>query len=568
MALHDGVVVVSGLEAKEGKREKSKARESEDELTVEVVIPPEKEERLETHDRELTESNQGRDIEERESTKGKKKIEIPLLTPYFHGAEKVTEKITEMGICVKSGASPMKTVGIPRFNFRERSDIAMKPCKRDPIEPEIRMYKIIRYILSKIPEIEFKNTTDCKPTEITATFPEKLETVSERIQDLVFVPKIVFSENEGISVKRCSKDPIFEKTVTSVDSGFPSDEVGELELMDPVQTAFGSGFRLSIDRPTIILAKRPENRKFEYIEFLKRVLREVYRMHGKGLPRPAHTEASEFDEIKRDVRADKHIWVLDLDKIEIKKNYLKDRLRELYSQNFGFLVLYGSEEKLSTVKEILKLDSPLPKYCEVSINEDDVVFKLVQIMWGVLKKEAPALFDLDTTVVRLEDSYFDEVEKLASKISTIVSVEPSGEDEENVGGESILHYALKAFVVEYLKKIGVEENKIRTEYEFADGRLDVYVSDPKLGELAVEIETLYGTGLPMLKLRKRVESRLEKGLKLWVVVPNPQLMVYFRDIMVLRNIYRKMYGEKVEFFAVDFNSGKIAPIIELLKILH
>ncbi len=59
----------------------------------------------------------------------------------------------------------------------------------------------------------------------------------------------------------------------------------------------------------------------------------------------------------------------------------------------------------------------------------------------------------------------------------------------------------------------------------------------------------------MLKLRKRIESRLEGGLKLWVVVPNPQLMIYFGDILALRNI------------GVDLIPENIVPIIELLKIL-
>lgn len=552
------------LEAKEKKKERPKVKEEESELTIEVVIPPAKERRLETYDRELPDVEW--DLEGK--TIKAKKIEVPLLIPYFHVAERITEKMNKKGIYLEIGSSAINTVGIPQFNFREKSDVAIKPCKKDLIMPKTRMYEIISHLLDNIPEREFESVTDCKPTEITTAFPEKLETISEKIQNLVFVPKIVFSESDEISVKRYLKDPIFEKTITSVDFGVPSDEVEKLEVTEPIQTVFGSGLRLSIDRPAIILARKPENKKFEYVEFLKRVLREIYRTHGKGLPRPAHTEASDFDEIKQDIRADRHIWVLDLDKIEIKTGYLKDRLRELYSQNFGFLVLYGSEEKLSKVKEILKLDSPLPKYHEVSINEDDVVFKLAQIIWG-FPKYAPISSDfLDVTVARLEDSYFDEIERLASKISTIVSVEPSSEDEENIGGESILHYALKAFVVEYLKRIGVDEKKIRTEYEFADGRLDVYISDPELGELAVEIETLYGTGLPMLKLRKRVESRLERGLKLWVVVPNPQLMIYFKDILALRNVYRKRYGEKVEFFGVDFNSGKIVPIIELLKVLR
>ena len=555
--MHDGVDVVKRLEAKEKKKKKPRVKE-ESELSIEVVIPPTKEGGLETHDRELP------DVEWdlKEKTIKTKKIEVPLLTPHFHIAEKITEKITKKEIYLEAGFSKMKTVGILQFNFQKKSDVAIKPCKKDVIMPRTQMYEIIHHILNNMPEIGFESATDCESGEIITTFPEKLETIAEKIQNMVFVPKILFYESGKISMKRYLKNLIFEKSVVSVDLEAPSDEVEE--IIDPMQTLFGSGLRLSIDRPAIILAKKPETKDFEYIELLKRILREVYRTRGKGLPRPAHMEASDFNEIKQDIRADRYIWVLDLDEIEIKEGYLKDRLKELYSQNFGFLVLYGSNESIEKVKDILKDDSPLPKYHEVSINEDDVVFNLVRIMWGMLKEENPAI--LDTTVVRLEDLYFGEIEKLASKISTIISVEPSSEDEENIGGESILHYALKAFVVEYFKKRGVDKRKIKTEYEFADGRLDIYVSDPKL-DVAVEVETLYGTGLPMLKLRKRIESRVEKGLKVWIVVPNPQLIIYFKDILALRTFYRKRHGDKIEFFGLDLNSGKIIPITELLKFL-
>jgi len=232
-------------------------------------------------------------------------------------------------------------------------------------------------------------------------------------------------------------------------------------------------------------------------------------------------------------------------------------------------VLYGTEEKLNEVREkILKFDSPVPSYRVVSIKEDDRVFKIAQLMWGLLKVNVPMPESLDPTVVRLEDEYFEKIYELASAVSTIIFVEPSSEDEENIGGESILHYATKALVVRYLKKKGVGESRIKTEYELADSRIDVYISDPKLGEVAIEVETLYGTGIPLLKLRKRIDSRLEKGFKVWIVIPNPQLIINFRDILVLRRVYRRRFGERVEFFGIDVKSKELVPISKFLELLH
>ncbi|MDF2956528.1 MAG: hypothetical protein OD814_000150 [Candidatus Alkanophagales archaeon MCA70_species_1] len=550
------MVAVSKLKVEEETRRRQKVREEsrEDELTVEVIIPPAPVEKAaieETGHKETIEA---------------KRIEIPLLVPYFHAAETVTEKATrkdfEISFIMK------KPVGIPKFNFWEKSDVTMKPYKKDPTMPKTRMCEIISHILNNIPEVEFENAADCKSTEVTTTFPEKLEILSEKVQNLVFVPKVVFSENSEISVRRCLKDLIFEKTVTSVDASLSitSGVEEELEFIDPIQNVLGLSSRLSIDRPALILAKKPKSEKYEYIEFLKRILREIYRVHGRGLPRPAHT-TSDFDEVKQDIRADKHIWVLDIDKVEVKTRYLEDRLRELYSQNFGFLILYGSEEKLNKVKSVLKPDSPLPKCYEVSVNEEDIVFKLARVMWGRME-EVPSLFSLDTITVMLEDAYFDEVENLANDISTIINVEPSDEDEEGLGGESIIHYALKALVFRYLKNMGIDENRIKTEWDLVDGRADIFVSDPELGELVVEIETLYGTGIPMLKLRKRIESRLKRGFNLWIVIPTPQLIIYFKDVCALRKAYRKKYGDRVEFFGVDLGSQEIVRVGEIKSLLQ
>ena len=88
---------------------------------------------------------------------------------------------------------------------------------------------------------------------------------------------------------------------------------------------------------------------------------------------------------------------------------------------------------------------------------------------------------------------------------------------------------------------------------------------PKYGDLAIEIETLYGTGLPLLKLRKTIESRISKGLKLWIIIPNPQLILFLKDIAKLGNIYRKKYPEHIKIFTLDIYSLKLIPLQEIIK---
>jgi len=69
----------------------------------------------------------------------------------------------------------------------------------------------------------------------------------------------------------------------------------------------------------------------------------------------------------------------------------------------------------------------------------------------------------------------------------------------------------------------------------------------------------------LLKLRKTIESRLSKGLKLWVVIPNPQLMLFLRDLAKLRSIYRRKYLDSIEFFTLDVYHKKLIPFPEVIE---
>ncbi|MGC8622145.1 MAG: hypothetical protein ACP5U0_09550, partial [Caldisphaera sp.] len=64
------------------------------------------------------------------------------------------------------------------------------------------------------------------------------------------------------------------------------------ELDDIYESEFLGGFtKIFPDRPLIMVAKK--NKDFEYIEFLKRVLREIYRVRVGGLPEPRHVSDKE-----------------------------------------------------------------------------------------------------------------------------------------------------------------------------------------------------------------------------------------------------------------------------------
>jgi len=341
------------------------------------------------------------------------------------------------------------------------------------------------------------------------------------------------------------------------------------EFEEPLKKYLGlPASRLAFERPVLILAEKPSEDRYSYIELLKRMLKEVYRVSVRGLPRPRDMR-TELKEVKLDISAGESVFVIDADEssIERTEKYVRDRLRELYSH--GFIVLYGTREKLGEIGTILGGDEhKIPHLTRISIEEDDALFKLASAMYGLLWVDRRTL---DAFVARVEGDFYEEIYRIASDPRTALFVEPSKDEKDGLEGESLVHYGIKGFVVRHLldnEKVRPED--VATERELADIVVDVYAEHPELGSLAVEVETLYGTAIPALKIRKTIESRLIKGLKVWVVVPNPQFVIYLPTIAALRSFYRKRHPGMVEFYTLDLRKDKkrLVSFKEFLKELE
>ncbi len=62
-----------------------------------------------------------------------------------------------------------------------------------------------------------------------------------------------------------------------------------------------------------------------------------------------------------------------------------------------------------------------------------------------------------------------------------------------------------------------------------------------------------------------VESRVDAGVKrLWVVVPNPQAVIYLPLLLRLRNHVRSKYGD-IELYTLDIHNGKLVKLTEVAK---
>ncbi len=400
--------------------------------------------------------------------------------------------------------------------------------------------------------------------------------------------------------KRSSTTLAKEKVAT----GGAGEALEELQLPDIFEKLFGVTAKqlIVVDRPVVIFAEKPSDPKYNYIEFLKRVLREFYRVYRGGLPSPS-TISTSFEEVKLKVKAGGHVYTLDLDRVLEQERereqlrYIVDRLEELYSQGVGYLVLYGTRgtleklEKLGLAVTHLRLGKVkekefhsvqarkrklwiIPRPVELRINEDKSVYCIVDLMWGRILnacRDADELVSggvvLDYYAASSEDEYYREVARIAYDPEVNLIVEPSSRGEGELERESVVHYALKALAVMHLRENeGIPESEIYTEYDMGDIVLDVYARHPKLGDLAIEVETLYGTTLPLLKLRKTIESRLSRGLRTWIIIPSPQFFLFLPWIAKLREVYRRREKRNIEFFTIDLEKKKIISFKEVIRI--
>jgi hypothetical protein len=332
------------------------------------------------------------------------------------------------------------------------------------------------------------------------------------------------------------------------------------------------------ERPVVIVA-RPAG--FSYVEFLKRVLREIYRVRSGGLPEPKHVSMPEDLRLLLpvDVGAGRRLFVLDLswgrvqgsdteDRLEIKGRdleRLRDRLRELFSQEFGFFVIYGDVKGVwerALAEAARGYASVVPSPVEVSMRPErlPLYVLLANAMWGrisdpVLDYKRLGLRDFDEFVVWLEDEYWRRLGEVSFEV--LYRTKPSAGERE-----SELHYLAKAFVVRHLAE-RVSLHCVETEKREDVAVFDVVVTCGGLQGLVVEVETLYGTGTVVHKLVETVERAGKR--RMWIVIPNPQAVIYLPLLLRTRRELRRKYD--VEFYTLDVTSRGLVRLTDVASML-
>jgi hypothetical protein len=343
----------------------------------------------------------------------------------------------------------------------------------------------------------------------------------------------------------------------------------------------------TMNRPVcIILPKRSDD---SFIYSVATICREIYRIIKGGKPQPRWISKRLKDEIERSLRAEDRIFVVDDSKCEFLPDFSKihhaseflekvnmdmilDRLREFFSQDFGFVIFHVNERWASAFARILEermgayvkiIYIPLPEW------QPHVKVALSRICWGFVEGEGQTF---DEIFARSEGRFLDELKKASEDVSLTHWVKI----DENAGEE---HEGMKIIVIEILaKELGarskedvmkmLKEGVIETECDLGNGRrADICV---RRNQRFIEIETFYGTGDPIRKLDKETLSKYRESCanNVDVVLPTGiQVLLYAPKLIRLANLYQREYGIKVNFYLVNIEERRLISFKEVFQIL-
>jgi hypothetical protein len=338
----------------------------------------------------------------------------------------------------------------------------------------------------------------------------------------------------------------------------------------------------------------------ELVELLCSIL---FRIKGRGLPsvwsQGSPTET--FMEFKMKMRED----IVILEKVEeilrnavskakngVESLKLEDFAEQLKSlrleQVFRFLILPVDKGDIATVAGILKNSRFEFRYhipqlyvylCkELDLDEWDLILRG---MFGFIQPE-PITVNVGHQCLELDRRFYERLRSIREEVKRRLPSQMQPKVGQELGQEeSWSHYTLKFLVVKHLvDNLKVPEKFVKTEEGLDFTIPDIYVSQPK--EIAVEIETFYGTGEPynaklIPKLEKYREAHFEG--ELWLVVPNIQALLYVDDLLKLRRDYRReklnvevytldLTGDGAELTCGEKRQAGLVRLVDLLKLFR
>lgn len=348
----------------------------------------------------------------------------------------------------------------------------------------------------------------------------------------------------------------------------------DLEPVDVGELMFGKSldrFFLDVSSPKLIIAAKPHNPSYGYVQFLAKVLRDVYRVFHGSIPLARYVQALNDVQTRLPwLPVQGSITVIDLGwgltkaaRIEVLSR-IEERLREFVSQGPGFLVLYVDRGAVYDVEKLVEKvfnDVACPDVLEVAVDESrplEEYLKVVAFYTGFASfEEFESVGSVDSLTM-----YLDAV---ARRVLAEVAVsEPRVSQRLSVcaEGEEIHRFWLRALVLKNLVLEGVRDESTYVCYRFARGLdVDVYVRDR---DEAYVVETLTNARLVEARIRYVVSSLLGGFSRINLVIPNNVALLFPRRILsTLREVCR--WGGYVELFTVDVVRQRLIPLKEFFE---
>ena len=458
-----------------------------------------------------------------------------------------------------------------------------------PLYPKLRLQPItdvsVRPLVHGDLNVEQKIEFSLRAAPILIFVPPTIETQIK--QSGICTPKIqLMGAIDGV-VEPELRSIADNKTIASSEENEGEDVVFEFEFYRYFSELSNAA---SISRPVCIILPKEYG---SYINSTALICRELYRIRKGGKPTPRWLSEGSKEEIEECMKAGNMVFVIDdskskllptFDRVKgkeliekVRKSKLLDRLHELFSQDYGFVIFHISSKWLEEFEKFLKEDANVPKLLKLypSIYSKNVEKSLASMCWCFAKVKDKNSFD--DFFVEAEKRYYDIIDAVRKdyKLAHLIKHDRSEGNE---------HVALKMIVAEALAREMGAKNKsdvidmlrngrIKAEYEFDDGRADLYVGER---QLYVEIETLYGTGDPIsdkldyegidgtLGTLRKYRS-MGGYVRVIVVLLGLHMLLYLRELLELKRIYKTYYNLDVEFCTVDIENKRLISINDILK---
>jgi hypothetical protein len=406
-----------------------------------------------------------------------------------------------------------------------------------------------------------------EPQELTKVIPDVSQITTQEL-----LPKPI--EKESVSE---------EAKIAGVGERPP--ELSEDEIFIPPILEELSTATASMDRPVcIILSKKADD---SFIYSVAVICREIYRIVKGGKPTPRWISEELRDEIERRLRAEDMIFIVDDSKSKLLPDFSKirsckelleklnleiveDRLREFFSQDFGFVIFHVNERWASTFANLLRkelgnrvniIEVAPPKW------ELNTKIEVAKACWGFVGGEGGTFDDIFSSC---ENKFLGKLKEVLEDVELTHWLVR----DENAGDE---HEAMKGVVAECLaRELGATRKDdviqmlkvkvIETEHPLDGGRCDVYVA--KLSRF-VEIETFYGRGNPVIRLDNDTLKKYggKRSVDI-VLLTGIAALLYARRLIKLANVYRKDHDLEVNFYLPDLRDRKLIPLKQVFRTLE